>query len=53
MLAMYRNSPLRLLPQQNPVEFGMPTVSVKLDEIDFQKINFINPEDVSLVFTQY
>ena len=31
--------------QQNPVEFGMPTVSVKLDEIDFQKINFINPED--------
>ena len=31
--------------QQNPVDLGMPTVSVKLNEEDFQKINFINPED--------
>ena len=31
--------------QQNPVDLGMPTVSVKLNEKDFQKINFINPED--------
>lgn len=31
--------------QQNPVDLGMPTVSVKLNEEDFEKINFINPED--------
>ena len=31
--------------QQNPVDLGMPTVSIKLDETDFEKINFINPED--------
>ena len=31
--------------QQNPVDLGMPTVSERLDEEDFEKINFINPED--------
>ena len=31
--------------QQNPVDLGMPTVSERLDEEDFKKINFINPED--------
>lgn len=36
---------MKITAQHNPVELGMPSVSVKLDETDFAKINLINPED--------
>ena len=37
--------PFEATAQQNPVDLGMPTVSVKIDQEDLEKINFINPED--------
>lgn len=35
--------PFEATAQQNPVDLGMPTVSVKIDQEDLEKINFINP----------